>query len=58
MVRRVAVLAGLNVAFYVGLKGMLAWEAHLGGFLAGLACGAWLDNRHAERQRERGAPGE
>jgi membrane associated rhomboid family serine protease len=47
VLRRVAVLAGLNVAFYIGLKGMLAWEAHLGGFLAGLACGVWLENRNA-----------
>jgi membrane associated rhomboid family serine protease len=46
VVRRVAVLVGLNVVFYFGLKGMLAWEAHLGGFLAGLACGWWLENRH------------
>ena len=24
---------------------MLAWEAHLGGFLAGLACGFWMEGR-------------
>ena len=43
--RRVLVLAGINVVVYVGLQGMLAWEAHLGGFLAGLALGAWLEGR-------------
>ena len=58
VVRRVVVLAGLNVALYVGLQGMLAWEAHLGGFLAGLAGGVWLEGRLAARRRERGAPGE
>jgi membrane associated rhomboid family serine protease len=42
---RVAVLAGLNVAAWIALDGMLAWEAHLGGFLAGLLCGSILENR-------------
>jgi rhomboid protease GluP len=67
--RRVAVLAGLNVVIYVGLGGMLAWEAHLGGFLAGLAVGFWLEGRldrrvraaRAEERRrrsDRDAPGE
>jgi membrane associated rhomboid family serine protease len=45
--RRVVVLALLNVLLYVGLGGMLAWEAHLGGFLAGLAAGWLLENRLA-----------
>lgn len=45
--RRVVVLIGINVVMYVGLGGMLAWQAHLGGFLAGLGCGFWLENRHA-----------
>lgn len=45
--RRVLVLIGLNVAMYVGLGGMLAWEAHLGGFLGGIGCGLWLENRQA-----------
>lgn len=43
--RRVAVLVGINVVMYVGLGGMLAWEAHLGGFLAGLVYGVVLENR-------------
>ena len=62
--RRVAVLAGLNVLLFFGLQGMLAWQAHLGGFLAGLALGFWLEGRleHAERaaragsRRDRGTP--
>ena len=52
MLRRVLVLAVLNVVLCVGLQGMLAWEAHLGGFLAGLACGCWLEGR-VERERAR-----
>jgi len=69
VMRRVAVLIGLNVVVYFGLKGMLAWEAHLGGFLAGLACGNWLEARLARQDRaaraearrrsaENSAPGE
>jgi rhomboid protease GluP len=66
VVRRVLVLVFLNVALWVALSGGLAWEAHLGGFLAGLACGAWFENRierdaraeRARRRRERDAPGE
>ncbi len=42
---RVAVLAGLNLAAWIALDGMLAWEAHLGGFLMGLICGRLLENR-------------
>ncbi len=62
--RRVLVLAGLNVLLFFGLQGMLAWQAHLGGFLAGLALGFWLEGRleHAGRaaragsRRDRGTP--
>lgn len=35
----------MNVIFFFALSGMLAWEAHLGGFLAGLALGLMLENR-------------
>jgi len=49
---RVATLAGLNLLFFVGLSGMLAWEAHLGGFLAGVAIGLRLDGRRAARLRD------
>ncbi len=48
---RILTLAGLNLAFFVGLSGMLAWEAHLGGFLAGLACGVWFESRRDARLR-------
>ena len=66
VVRRVLVLAFLNVALWLALSGGLAWQAHLGGFLAGLACGAWFENRverearteRARLRRERNAPGE
>ncbi|WP_424933621.1 rhomboid family intramembrane serine protease [Amaricoccus macauensis] len=51
IVMRVVVLAGLNVAFYFGLGGMLAWEAHLGGFLAGLFVGALLERQLTMRER-------
>ncbi len=50
--RRVAVLAGLNVFLYFGLQGMLAWQAHVGGFLAGLALGFWLEGRLERLDRD------
>jgi membrane associated rhomboid family serine protease len=55
VLRRVAVLAGLNLLLYIGLGGMVAWEAHLGGFAIGVAVGAWLEGRIAARDRERRA---
>jgi membrane associated rhomboid family serine protease len=48
---RVGVLAALNLVFFLGLEGMVAWEAHLGGFLAGLAAGALFENRLARAAR-------
>lgn len=33
-------LIGMNVVMYVALDGRLAWETHLGGFLAGAAIAA------------------
>ena len=68
VVRRVVVLAALNLLTFIGLQGYLAWQAHLGGFLAGLACGFWFEGRltradqaaraEARRRAGRGAPGE
>jgi membrane associated rhomboid family serine protease len=66
VVRRVLALAFLNLLLWFALAGGLAWQAHLGGFLAGLACGAWFEARidrderaaRAQRRRERDAAGE
>jgi membrane associated rhomboid family serine protease len=52
VLRRVLVLAALNVVLFFGLKGMLAWEAHLGGFLVGVGCGLWLEDRIARQDQE------
>ena len=38
-------LAGLNLAFWALQHGILAWEAHLGGFVAGLIWGLWVPPR-------------
>jgi len=43
--RDVAGLALLNLVFWIALDGVLAWETHLGGFLAGAAAGAALHRR-------------
>lgn len=51
VVMRVLVLVGINVVLFFGLGGFLAWEAHLGGFLAGVAMGLFLDNRQFSRAR-------
>jgi membrane associated rhomboid family serine protease len=48
---RIAALAGMNALFFFGLSGMLAWQAHLGGFLAGLALGAGFERRDSVRLR-------
>jgi rhomboid protease GluP len=34
-----AVFLGLNILLTVSASGAVAWEAHLGGFIAGAACG-------------------
>lgn len=51
VMRRVLALAGINLLMYVALGGLLAWEAHLGGFLVGLAVGGWLEGRRAALER-------
>ena len=51
VMRRVGVLVLVNLVTLIGLKGMLAWEAHLGGFLVGLACGWWMERRMARHER-------
>lgn len=50
VLRRVAALAGINVILWIGLSGGLAWEAHLGGFLAGLPVAIWHERRATRRR--------
>ena len=38
-------LAALNVALYFAMDGLLAWEAHLGGFVAGWIAALLIDPR-------------
>lgn len=47
VLRRVAALVAINVVLWIGLSGGLAWEAHLGGFLAGLPIAIWHERRVA-----------
>ena len=41
----VVLFVGLNLASYWIEGGRVAWQAHLGGFLAGLALGGWMRMR-------------
>lgn len=41
--RALAWLAGLNVVLWWAMNGHLAWETHLGGFVAGWLLVPWLD---------------
>lgn len=45
--RAVLLLAALNAALYFAMGGHLAWEAHLGGFIAGGAVALLIDRRPA-----------
>jgi len=47
VLRVVGLLIGLNLVMYWAMDGRLAWETHLGGFLAGWAAGLWLRDRSA-----------
>lgn len=44
--RRIAALVALNVFLAIGLEGMLAWEAHLGGWVAGWLLALAIRPRH------------
>jgi len=48
VLRVVGLLIGLNAVMYWAMDGRLAWETHLGGFLAGWATGWWLRERPGE----------
>ena len=41
--RAVAGLAALNLVLWWAMNGQLAWETHLGGFIAGWIAALWLD---------------
>ncbi len=43
--RAVLLLLGLNVALYYAMDRLLAWEAHLGGFVAGWIAALLIDPR-------------
>ncbi len=43
--RRIGVLVALNVALHFALEGLLAWEAHLGGWIAGWILGLTMRPR-------------
>jgi len=47
--RDVALLSALNAIMWLGQDGALAWEAHLGGFVAGAACMALLNRLRSGR---------
>lgn len=43
--RAVLLLVGLNLVFWWAMNGQLAWQAHLGGFLAGWVLALLIDPR-------------
>ncbi len=45
VVRAVALLIALNVVLYFAMNRLLAWEAHLGGFVAGWIAAMLADPR-------------
>jgi len=45
VLRVIGLLIGLNIVMYWAMGGNLAWETHLGGFLAGWAAGWWVRER-------------
>lgn len=49
----VLLLVGMNVVMYVAMDGQLAWETHLGGFLAGAAVMAVIWRRSDDDNSDR-----
>lgn len=48
--RALALLAGLNLVLWWAMNGHLAWETHLGGFIAGGLLVPWLDRSEGEER--------
>lgn len=49
LIRAAGLLVLLNVLFWIGLDGRLAWQTHLGGFVAGWAVAAAVSGRWREK---------
>ncbi len=50
VIRVIGVLVLLNVVLWWAMDGLLAWQTHLGGFLAGAAMAAFLGEREPARE--------
>ena len=48
VLRVIAILIALNLVMYWAMGGSLAWETHLGGFVAGWVAGWWIRERAAD----------
>jgi membrane associated rhomboid family serine protease len=48
ILRVLAFLVGMNLVLWWAMSGQLAWQTHLGGFLAGAAAAALLGERKAD----------
>ena len=48
VLQMIGLLIFLNLVMYWAMSGGLAWETHLGGFLAGWAAGLWLQDPTAD----------
>ena len=55
VLRDCALLILLNVVMWIAQGGALAWEAHLGGFVTGVAAMIFVEKRRAWRRKKRRA---
>ncbi len=53
VIRAVIWLVAMNVILWVATGGQLAWQTHLGGFVAGAVAGFWLDRRAGDAAVQR-----